>query len=220
MDVLYQWITEIVLLILLAIVLELLLPNNAFQKYVKMVVSLIIVLALLSPIMKLFEIQPSEIIDEMAKTKETSEIQESIKMKKRVIESEQAEYTQNQTAVQMKQYVQEELIQDYGLAITNIDLQISEKKQQNGQQPVEHATVYVKEADTREQSDQMNAVDPVDHIQVSTKKETSSKDGQASDKQDRQSKEEASRFIAKKWEMDADQVTVYMEGGESADDTG
>jgi len=42
------------MLIMLAIVLEMLLPNDSFKRYVHMVIGLVLIVALLSPIMKLF----------------------------------------------------------------------------------------------------------------------------------------------------------------------
>lgn len=44
------WLRDIVLIILLATFVDLLIPNNSLQRYVKVVVSLIILLTILSPV--------------------------------------------------------------------------------------------------------------------------------------------------------------------------
>lgn len=49
------WLKEIVLIVLLAAFVDLLLPNNAFQRYVRTVLGLFILLTLLSPILSLFQ---------------------------------------------------------------------------------------------------------------------------------------------------------------------
>lgn len=49
------WLKEIVSIVLLAAFVDLLLPNNAFQRYVRTVLGLFILLTLLSPILSLFE---------------------------------------------------------------------------------------------------------------------------------------------------------------------
>ncbi|UHA72873.1 stage III sporulation protein AF [Paenibacillus sp. 481] len=54
MDWLTQWLKEIIMVILLAAFIDLLMPNRTMQRYVKLVLSLIILLTLLSPILKLF----------------------------------------------------------------------------------------------------------------------------------------------------------------------
>lgn len=54
MSWLSQWLKEIIMVILLATFIDLLLPNRSMQRYVKLMLSLIILLIILSPIMKLF----------------------------------------------------------------------------------------------------------------------------------------------------------------------
>lgn len=48
-----QWLREIILIVLFAAFVDLLLPNNALQRYVKVAVSLMILLTILSPVVKL-----------------------------------------------------------------------------------------------------------------------------------------------------------------------
>ncbi|GAC43036.1 stage III sporulation protein AF [Paenibacillus popilliae] len=50
-----QWIKEIIMVILLAAFIDLLLPNRSMQRYVKLMLSLIILLTLLSPLLRLFD---------------------------------------------------------------------------------------------------------------------------------------------------------------------
>lgn len=52
MEFLTDWISNIVLIILLSVIVDLLLPNNGFQKYIKMVVGLLLILAILNPLLK------------------------------------------------------------------------------------------------------------------------------------------------------------------------
>lgn len=50
-----QWLKEIIMVILLAAFIDLLLPNRSMQRYVKLMLSLIILLTLLSPVLRLFD---------------------------------------------------------------------------------------------------------------------------------------------------------------------
>lgn len=54
-DWLSGWLREIVLIVLFAAFVDLLLPNNAFQRYVRTVLGLFILLTLMSPILTLFQ---------------------------------------------------------------------------------------------------------------------------------------------------------------------
>ncbi|MCY8267765.1 stage III sporulation protein AF, partial [Bacillus haynesii] len=44
MEFLTEWLTNIILFILMAIVIDMLLPNSSMQKYAKMVISLLLML--------------------------------------------------------------------------------------------------------------------------------------------------------------------------------
>ena len=54
MDLIKEWVTNIILFILFATVLDMVLPNSKFQKYTKMVVGLLLISIILTPIFKLF----------------------------------------------------------------------------------------------------------------------------------------------------------------------
>ncbi|WP_052703145.1 stage III sporulation protein AF [Paenibacillus beijingensis] len=49
------WLRDIIAIVLLAAIIDLLLPNKAMQRYVRLVVGLIILLTILTPIMRIFQ---------------------------------------------------------------------------------------------------------------------------------------------------------------------
>lgn len=53
MAFLSDWLRGLILVIFLAVILDMILPNNAMQRYAKLVMGLLIILMLLSPILKL-----------------------------------------------------------------------------------------------------------------------------------------------------------------------
>lgn len=53
MTFLSDWLRGLILVIFLAVILDMILPNNAMQRYAKMVMGLLIILLMLSPILKL-----------------------------------------------------------------------------------------------------------------------------------------------------------------------
>ncbi|MEF2964460.1 stage III sporulation protein AF [Paenibacillus sp. M1] len=54
MTFLGEWLKQIITIVLIAVFIDLLLPNRAMERYVRFVVSLLILLTLLSPVMRLF----------------------------------------------------------------------------------------------------------------------------------------------------------------------
>ncbi len=55
------WLKKIILLVLLAAFLDLILPNTTLQRYVKMVMGLILLLTIISPVFSLFSLSQDEL---------------------------------------------------------------------------------------------------------------------------------------------------------------
>ncbi|MET1168280.1 stage III sporulation protein AF, partial [Bacillus velezensis] len=53
-----NWLQELIMIVLLATFVDMLLPNRSMERYVKLVLSLLILLTLLSPITKLLKSDP------------------------------------------------------------------------------------------------------------------------------------------------------------------
>ena len=49
-ELLSGWLKQIVILVLIAAFMDLLLPNNSMERYIKLVMGLLIILAILSPV--------------------------------------------------------------------------------------------------------------------------------------------------------------------------
>lgn len=64
MNWLAEWLREIISIVLIAVFIELLLPNRAMERYVRFVVSLLILLTLLSPVIKLFSADAAQQLEE------------------------------------------------------------------------------------------------------------------------------------------------------------
>lgn len=74
-----DWLRDIIAVILLAVIVELLLPNKAMQRYARLVVGLFILLTILSPILKLIQsdigTKLDEGMDEWSRSAATKEVQ-------------------------------------------------------------------------------------------------------------------------------------------------
>lgn len=214
MQAITHWITQIILIIMFAMILELLLPNDSFNRYVKMVIGLVLIVALLSPIMQVFHTPVETIFSQFSGLSNKDPIKNSINEQKREIESEQRAYISKQMAVQMKSSVKGELRDRYGLIIQTLDLKLNPNQPNS---PIEHVSVTLGQAQTTTPSagSQSKAirvtVDPVEPVTVNANNDQSS-NGSSSEHLTKQEKAVQS-FLSNTWNISADQLTVRLKGG-------
>jgi stage III sporulation protein AF len=214
MQAITHWITQIILIIMFAMILELLLPNDSFNRYVKMVIGLVLIVALLSPIMQVFHTPVETIFSQFSGLSNKDPIKNSINEQKREIESETRAYISKQMAVQMKSSVKGELRDRYGLIIQTLDLKLNPNQPNS---PIEHVSVTLGQAQTTTPSagSQSKAirvtVDPVEPVTVNVNNDQSS-NGSSSEHLTKQEKAVQS-FLSNTWNISADQLTVRLKGG-------
>lgn len=202
MSYLSEWITNIILFILLATVLDLLLPKSSLQKYVKMVTGLLLIVIILTPLLKVFSVDVNEIFNSMklTDTRQEENMKNLIEMKKKEIQASQGAYILEQMAVQMKSEVEEEMMQKHGLAVDQVVLvpagDVTEVKDA---QDIESIKVIVSKTPQR---DETAAIQPVT---IDTSKPIPKKD-------ETMNLANAIQLLAEKWETDPDKISVAMEG--------
>ena len=128
MDILIQWVTQIIIFIILATIIDLLIPATNMKKYIKLVVGLILILILLKPIFYLFNIDiekslESSLLQVSNMENNNQSIENLIEMQKKEIESSQDAYILEQMAVQLKELANDPLKEDFQVVITDIEFQ-------------------------------------------------------------------------------------------------
>ncbi|MGB7999247.1 MAG: stage III sporulation protein AF [Anaerobacillus sp.] len=200
MDMITGWITNIIVLILLATVLELLLPNSSMQRYVKMVIGLMLMAVILSPVLSIF----TKDFDSMLRSAtldsstENKKMENAIESKKSEIQASNAAYIEEQMAVQMKSQVEKELREQFNLEISSVALDLTEV---DGEKNIDHIIVTVNEAGSEK------SVSDIEAVTVSLAVE----DGM--DSTDHVSRKVA-YFLADEWALYPKQVGVMVKGGE------
>ncbi|WP_143415184.1 stage III sporulation protein AF [Geobacillus sp. E263] len=207
MQIVIEWVTNILIFILFATMIDLLLPSSNMQKYVKMVVGLILLLLMLSPILKLLSIDPdrwfASIISEKGSQQEM--MKNEIEMKKKEIQASQRAYILEQMAVQMKNKVDEELMKEYGLSVEDVSLQTKEKE--NLQIPKDIETIEV----VLTKQEKLGEIQPVI---IDTSKPINEPN------HDHQLEKEIRTFLATTWEVDENKIAVQVKGREWGDARG
>ncbi|GIO83660.1 stage III sporulation protein AF [Paenibacillus faecis] len=141
-----EWLKEIILVVLIAVFIELLLPNRAMERYVKFVVSLLILLTLLSPLMRLFSTDASEKIEsaftdnwggleESGTQTATDSILAQGELLRKRREAEALQWAGEEAARQMKRQIEQET----GTSVERVVVNIREGKPSSEGKPVGEA---------------------------------------------------------------------------------
>jgi len=208
-----EWITNIIVFILLAVIIDLLLPNSSMQKYAKMVISLLLIIVIINPIFKIFSSDMNEILSEfqLQTASEDENGKNLIEFQKKEIQASQRAYILKQMAVQMKTMAEEELVQNYDVMIETILLSESENVGDiTSQKDLQHIQVVLKQNDATEAVGD-GTVEVVEPVTIDTTKDTT-KD----EKADEIPSEQIVESLAKIWEVEEEKITLDLERGEES----
>ncbi|MEJ9209919.1 stage III sporulation protein AF [Bacillus smithii] len=199
MDYFAKWIANIILLLLFAVTIEMLLPSSTYQKYLKIIVGLILIVVLLTPLLSVFSGQFQQEIVSAIKTSdgETWEAENQLNQKKNEIQASQREYILEQMAVQLKHSVEKELMKKYKKEI--VDIQVEMKDQRGDkQEDINKIKVVLKDA-----KDGMT--ESVQEVNIDIHDSRSSKPHEEVKK--------IAAFLAKQWGEDPEKIVVLDEEG-------
>jgi stage III sporulation protein AF len=206
MELIKEWVTNIILFVLFATVLDMILPNSKFQKYTKMVVGLLLISIILTPVLKLFSYDLEEALSSIPAIGEGKENENEIKnlmdLQKNEIQASQDAYIFKQMTVQLKEKAEKELIDRYGLVITDLKFLMDENDGRPFPENLQKVVIQV-----REQTEETKAVEAVKPVEINandpllTEKEISQK-------------EKVVSLLSKQWSMDKNAIEVHIDGGD------
>lgn len=198
-----DWVTQIILFIILASVIDLLIPANHLQKYVRLAISLILILILLQPVFYLFNTDINAAISSSMNRIESqfnnqSSIENQIDFEKNEIENGQDAYILKQMAIELEKIAEESLKEEFAVEITSIDFQFAVADSLTYEDLTE-VIVYITESEPGEGA--MNTVEDVviewDHEEEEHAEE---------------SFQEIENSLRELWEIEDKEITVYWEG--------
>lgn len=203
MDFIKEWITNIIIFILLATVLDMLLPNSSFQKYTKIVTGLILIAIILSPIMKIFTSDFETAIASIGQfnIQEDENIKNSIELKKKEIQASQHAYILETMAVQLKAAAEEELMDQQGMEIANIELEVNDQDQRPFPENIQYVIVHLKEAE-----DEGETVAVVREVEIDTEAPLPSK-------KTSKTTDQIASLLSEKWNVPEKSIQIMIEGG-------
>lgn len=169
-------------------------------------------MAILTPILKLLSTDFDQALASIYQGEylEEEKMKNLIENKKTIIQAGQEAYIVEQMAVQMKNSVKEELVNKYGVHIVgDLAIQTNEQfKEENLEKYIVGISINLTKASTDETNNQ--SIETVRKVEINL-----SEDPQTGQKQNEQSnfEKEIQAFLAKKWGLSKDKITVQMEGG-------
>ncbi|MED3654229.1 stage III sporulation protein AF [Heyndrickxia sporothermodurans] len=154
-----EWIMNIVVFILLAMIVDMLLPNSAMKKYTKMVTGLLLIAIILTPLLKVVAKDFDQVVASFSNKKiiDSNKVENLIESKKKEIQAGQVEYTLKQVGEKMKNDVKEELIDRFDKDIQQIKIDSKDRVAEN-ENPIEKVIVYLSE---KKKDDSVPIIKPV-----------------------------------------------------------
>ncbi|EEM15432.1 MULTISPECIES: stage III sporulation protein AF [Bacillus] len=198
-----EWIRNIIVFLLLATMLHLILPNSNLQKYVKFVVSLLLVVLILTPLFKLLQMDVNEVIANFNQEKYVADgsIKNSIDTKKKEIQALTRAYSLEEMAVKMKKEVGKEFEKKYGVTVSEIKIIAAETKEEvKAAKDIQSVIVTLKEAEVKKN----DAIETVKPVEINTR---------APRKTSEETNVEMKQFFSSRWQLEDKQIQVQMEGG-------
>jgi stage III sporulation protein AF len=194
------WVSNIIIFVLLATVIDMLLPNSALQKYAKMVIGLLLIAIIITPILGLFNMDFDDIL-----TAATSEFEDQEKkdlgnlteMKKKEIQATQGAYILKQMAVDLQAEVEEELMVDYNMKISSIDVGVK-NEEEPGVDDLQNITISLEKAEGKENSE----IEAVAKVDINADSPSTSNDANL---------DAVKRFLATSWSVDEEIIEIAGE---------
>ncbi|MBO8163141.1 MAG: stage III sporulation protein AF [Brevibacillus sp.] len=136
------WLKKIILLVLLAAFLDLILPNTTLQRYVKMVMGLIILLTIMSPLFSLFRIPPEELAHRLLRYQQQFDTGAAPESEwKNVAENvlrQQHRQVEEYVSSQMESLIREQVRTSFGVEVASVEVRF---RQSNQDQPTVDAVM-------------------------------------------------------------------------------
>ncbi|EZH67722.1 stage III sporulation protein AF [Geomicrobium sediminis] len=194
MEYFHDWVTTLIVFLLLAIILELLLPTSTMKRYADLVLGLMMIVLLLQPVFDLVHTDPSEWFDlnGFSFYEGATEMENKINQEKIEIQAAHDAYISEQVAARLSSEAQAELEGEFDLSFRAISVH------EGG------INVLVSDADDQRNTS-VAAIEPVKEVTVNaheTVEETVDEDSILSEVRAR---------LAEIWEVDEQMIQVSLE---------
>ena len=165
MAFLVEWVKQIILFILIAIIIDLILPSNTLKKYIQLVVGLILILMFLKPVFMIFQIDVSNEIQKhitsFDEQIETDSINNLINLQKTDIQALTDAYILEEMTKQLIYEAEDPLLEEHSLEIREI-VYYFQSNQERSYDSLDQMDVYVQSSEGNEE--EVNTIEKVEEV--------------------------------------------------------
>lgn len=206
-----DWLTNIIVLILLATIVEMMLPNSEMRRYVKMTVGILLLFLILKPLLSIFTVDVEQTFSHLVTEAVQSDYktEKLINLQKTEIENGQRAYISEQIAVQLKEEMKEVLQTEHALTITSVEVELNEKGRDISDLEIKTVSVHVKPHEVEEDDERVIQIEEV-------KIDTSQQRPLELYKESTNELEKIRTLLSEKWQLPEEAILLTWEGGKRA----
>ncbi|SDW53403.1 stage III sporulation protein AF [Marininema mesophilum] len=206
-----DWLKPIIILVILATFMDLLLPHNGMERYVKLVMGLLIIMAILSPILQFLQkdIQLSDLtLDNQIRNQEGASLA-MIKQDGRVMEKKQEKLVQKEVEKKMALTIQQNVERRFKLEVTGVTVKTNTKAEK--EPSIVKIILHYRKQEKPKKSTQVKQVDEIKpvHIGVSGKEPNQEKPKRS--KGTDALSQKIGQYLSETWRLSPDQTKIVPE---------
>ncbi|OZI11915.1 stage III sporulation protein AF [Bacillaceae bacterium SAS-127] len=196
-----DWLSKVLAFILLAAVVDMLLPTSSFQKYARVVMGLLLLLVMLRPMWTLFSIDmEKELYDWIAQQTKDEKLEQELTVKQDHLESTKQLYILKNAEQQLRTQVEHELKNQFQKKIIDLNIEVHNWGEY-APEDIAQVDVYIAPVDEKGSTTTVEEVviDSFSRLQMGRKEDQPLID-----------------FLSKKWNIPTEQLNIHMvEEGDS-----
>ena len=201
-----DWLKQIVLLVLIATFIDLLLPNDRLERYVKLVMGLLIIMAMLSPVFQLLsddlDLRSFAFLTSNPVMSKAASIEE-IQKQGETLKQEQEEWIRQEAEQKIGESLKNELTQRFQIEVEKAEVKL---KMGGDEQEIESIMVVMRPKSSQA-SQQTRLVEPVDIKVDETDTSSQDKDHEANRKK---LQLDVMHYLERNWNIPKEQIHVEV----------
>lgn len=208
MSIISQWVMQIIIFILIATIVDLLIPANKMKKYVHLVFGLLLLLIFTKPLIHLFsldmELEIHKVERIMQENNDLSMSNNLLELQKREIQAEQNAYILKEVKENLISKANPVLLDKYQTEITSIELYFSDEKMDNFEH-LDNITATIQSIQSIQPNEKRSEIETV---VIDTKRNKKKRDEPVVVHSDHIKTE-----LENIWELPKEQINLFWEGG-------
>ncbi|WP_368652051.1 stage III sporulation protein AF [Ornithinibacillus sp. 4-3] len=195
-----EWARQIIIYLLIAAIVDLIIPDISLKKYIKLVFGLILILLFLQPIFHVLKLTPADIfLPSYTELNSYIEVEEQVDQQKSEIQSNQEAYILEQISIELIRVAEKQLAEEYQAAILDIDFDFK------SDEPLSFAgldgiTVTLGSIEGGDVD-----ISPIDEVIIDPEKQVLDQENEHTD--------EIKEYLQMIWELEGKSLQINWEGG-------